>query len=413
MWVAWLGAHSGDPGSPFGLVEWSPLSIVVHQPDLLVTDLSGDLEGVLEVLTVVVTVVPPLSLVEEESDSSAVNCSPCESWFSWSWRVRNQVATPECLVVSTPFSVIVHEGDLLAVDDLGHAVVVRKPLSPVLVVSSPLAVVVEEFHSLPVDGAISHSWVLWSWCDGDHVLVPDTGVILHPFSAIEHHLHCASVDYLRQDIVVLDVLGPVVVVFPPLTVVVEVFNSLSVDGSVSDSWSSWFWLSGPHESCPDVSIVWHPSSTVVHISNSFSVDISVGNALRGQVLGVVLVVVSPLSVEEDVPDSSSINHSVGGAGALWLGWSSLSWSDSSEISVPEPWVVWLPSAAEEHVPDSSSVHYSVVHVLRGDVLRVVLVVRSPLAVEVDVSNTSAVNGTVSGSCTFWLSVSESTESEHS
>jgi hypothetical protein len=36
-----------------------------------------------------------------------------------------------------------------------------------------------------------------------------------------------------------------------------------------------------------------------------------------------------------------------------------------------------------------------------------------LSVEVDVSNTSAVNGTVSGSCTFWLSVSESTESEHS
>lgn len=413
MWVGWLGAHSGDPCSPFGLVEWSPLSVVVHQPDLLVTDLSGDLEGVLEVLTVVVTVVPPLSLVEEEADSLAVNCSPCESWFRWSWRVRNHVATPECLVVSAPFSVIVHEGDLLTVDDLGHSVVVRKPLSPVLVVSSPLAVVVEEFHSLSVDGAISHSWVLWSWCDGDHVLVPDTGVISYPFSAVEHHLHCASVDFLLQDIVVLDVLGPVVGVFPPLTVVVEVFNSLSVDGSVSDSWSSWFWLSGPDKSCPDVGTVWHPSSTVVHISNSFSVDISVGDALRGQVLGVVLGVVSPLSVEEDVPDSASVNHSVGRAGALWLGWSSLSWSDSSEISVPEPWVVWLPSAAEEHVPDSSSVHNSVVDVLGGNVLSVVLVVRSPLAVEVDVSNTSAVNSTVSGSCTFWLSVSESTESEHS
>jgi len=120
-----------------------------------------------------------------------------------------------------------------------------------------------------------------------------------------------------------------------------------------------------------------------------------------------------LSVEEDEPDSSSVNHSVGRAGALWLGWSSLSWSDSSEISVPEPWVVWLPSAAEEHVPDSSSVHYSVVHVLRGDVLSVVLVIRSPLAVEVDVSNTSAVNGTVSSSRTFWFSVSESTQSKHS
>lgn len=165
-------------------------------------------------------------------------------------------------------------------------------------------------------------------------MVPDTGVVWSPFSAVEHHLHCASVDFLLQDIIVLDVLGPVVVVFSPLAVVVEVFDSLSVDGSVSDSWSSWFWLSGPDKPCPDVSIVWHPSSIVVHVSDSSAVDISIRNALRSQVLSVVLVVVSPLSVEEDEPDSSSVNHSVGTACALWLGWSSLPWSDSAKISVP-------------------------------------------------------------------------------
>jgi len=83
----WLGAHFGDPSSPYSLVEWSPFAFVVHKPDLSVANLSGYLERVLEVLTPVVAVVSPLSLVEEEADSSAVDPSPCESWSSWSRRV--------------------------------------------------------------------------------------------------------------------------------------------------------------------------------------------------------------------------------------------------------------------------------------------------------------------------------------
>lgn len=405
-------ADLGDPSVPHGGVVRAPFSVVVHELDLSVSDLSGHDVSVLKVLAPVVAVVPPLTLIEEELGAASVDSSVTDSWCRRRGGMRDQVVAPGFGVVMSPFSIVVHVTGLAAVDDLGDSVIILEPLSPVLGVVSPLTIVVECFDALSVDVSVGDSWHLWSWCDFDHMLVPNSGVERHPFAVVEHHLGSSSIDDLFNDVIVLDVLSPVVVVVSPLAVVVKEFNSLAVDGSVGKSRLAWFWLFRHHEACPEFVVVWLPFSVKVHILDFSSVYVSVLNTLRGDVLSVVLVVVSPLAVEIDVSHPSAVDHSIGGSRGSWLDKAS-NWSDFVDVSVPKVDVIWLPLTVVVHVPDSSTVDSSVVEVGSSEILGVVLIIWSPLTVEVNISNSSAVDGSVHGSCLFGLSVAESTKSKHS
>jgi hypothetical protein len=245
--------------------------------------------------------------------------------------VSSEPTHPEGGIVCAPFSTVVHESDTSVTDASSGDVAVLEVLTVVVVVVSPLSLVIEESDSTSVDSSISESRSLWLWASGDHVPVPDAGVVWSPLSAVVHVLNSSAVHVSALDVATLNVLCPVQVVVSPLTIVVEESHSLAVDSSVSESWPAWCWSGPVLVGIPKVCIIWLPSSTIVHVSDSTSVDIASLNIGTLEIPGPVGVVVSPLTLVIEIPDSASIDGSVSKSWSANPG-SGYAWSSASTVS---------------------------------------------------------------------------------
>lgn len=269
-----------------------------------------------------------LPLASEEDVLLTISGLKSGPWDCWSGTVSSEPAHPEGGIVCAPSSTVVHESNTSVTDASSGDVAVLKVLTVVVVVVSPLSLVIEESDSTSVDSSVSESRSLWPWASGDHVPVPDAGVVWSPLSTVVHVLDSSSVHVSGLDVATLNVLGPVLVVVSPLTIIVEESHPLAVDSSVSESWPAWCWSGPVLVGIPKVGVISSPSSAIVHVSDSTSVDIASLNIGTLEIPGPVGVVVSPLTLVIEVPDSASIDGSVSKSwfanSGSWYAWSTAS-----------------------------------------------------------------------------------------
>jgi len=122
---------SSEPAHPESGIVCTPPSTVVHESDTSVTDASSGDVSVLEVLTVVVVVVSPLSLIEEESHSTSVDSSVSEWRSLWRRASGKYVPVPDAGVVWSPLSAVVHVLNSTSVHVSGLNIAILNVLGPV------------------------------------------------------------------------------------------------------------------------------------------------------------------------------------------------------------------------------------------------------------------------------------------
>jgi len=214
-------------------------------------------------------------------------------------------------IIHLPSTVNVHDSHRSVSNLQSHHVSVLKVLAIVVVVIAPLSVIVKEFGSFTVNGSVSQPGSLGSWCTTYNVILPKFGVVLLPSTTVEHVSDTSAVCVSGLKIVILEVLGPVLVVVSPLAVVVKEFHTLAVNISVCETYFGWCWTSFVEIASPNVCIICLPFSTVVHVSNSFSIDISSNNSCLSKISRPVGGIIwLPATLKEEHSGSSASNSCV-------------------------------------------------------------------------------------------------------
>jgi len=324
LWSTSRVSEVSHISTPKSGVIFNPAAHVVHIAYSLLANSNDPDVLVLHVVhPETVAVRPPISSVEHELSALATNGAVAEPWFWLGWLRANpgQVSVPDTRVVRHPLAAVEHESDSSAANGDGFNPAELEVLTVVVGVVTPAAPVPEEPDASTVDRSVGHSWSDWCWGHLDHVGVPEMSVVPHPVTAVVHVADSSTTDGSVLKVTVLDVLGVVVVVVSPATVIPEVFDALTIDSTVGVSWSfrgsvdSWCLAADPL--CVDYPVS-NPSSTnssthwsskevslTSNSSDSSTVDIHVVN--NGSVSSVSLGQTN--SLDSSTSDSSKSDSS--------------------------------------------------------------------------------------------------------